>query len=125
MRRLCLGAVLALAVVLPSAVPAAADTSACTPHWSGPQVCIRLAGPQRRERGHGDLDQSTEDGEDARGASVLDGRQYGTVETARRVRGTLSHTRASFEQGTGVKVCVRFAGILRVACDRTKYRPTW
>lgn len=58
----------------------------------------------------------------------LDGRRYGTVETARRVRGTLSHSWASFEQGTGVKVCVRFAGIRRVACDRTTYignRPAW
>ncbi|MGW2709084.1 hypothetical protein ACWC4J_08825 [Streptomyces sp. NPDC001356] len=129
MRRLCaLGAALALAVVLPSAVPAAADTSACTHHWSGPQVCIRLDG---RNGGNAVTAIWTNPPKKAKTRAVrlfLDGRQYGTVETARRVRGTLSHTWTSFEQGTDVQVCVRFAGIRRVACDRTKYignRPTW
>ncbi|MGA4867164.1 hypothetical protein ACPB9J_31485 [Streptomyces lavendulocolor] len=43
-RLLCLSTALALACVIPSATPAAADTSACTHHWSGPQVCIRMEG---------------------------------------------------------------------------------
>ncbi len=129
MRRLCaFGMVLALAAVLPNAVPAAADTSSCTHHWSGPQVCIRLDG---RNGWNAVTAIWTNPPKKAKTRAVrlfLDGRQYGSAETARRVRGTLSHTWAGFEQGTDVKVCVKFSGIKRVACDRTKYignRPTW
>jgi hypothetical protein len=35
---------LALAVVVPSAGPAAADSDACTHNWSGPKICIELKG---------------------------------------------------------------------------------
>ncbi|MEU1660670.1 hypothetical protein ABZ527_31800 [Streptomyces griseofuscus] len=52
---------------------------------------------------------------------LLAGAQFGPAHTARRVGHTVSHTWPAFEQDTDVKVCVRFAGVNRVACDRTMY----
>ncbi|MER5509309.1 hypothetical protein ABT052_28830 [Streptomyces sp. NPDC002766] len=52
---------------------------------------------------------------------TLHGDQLGNAETARRRHGTLSYTWSTFQQGTDVKVCVKFAGINHVACDWTKY----
>ncbi|WP_331718697.1 hypothetical protein [Streptomyces sp. NBC_00212] len=122
MRRIvCLSTSLALACVIPAAAPAAADGSACTHHWSGPQVCVRLEGrnhwnavtaiwvnPPRSER--------------SRPVRLtLHGRQLGPVETARRVGSTLSYSWSAFDTGTDTKVCVQFVGISRVACDTTRY----
>lgn len=59
---------------------------------------------------------------------TLDGEQFGRPQTARRVGKTLSYKWTRFEQGTDVKVCVRFSGIDRVACEKTKYignRASW
>ena len=111
----------ALACVITVASPAAADSSACTHHWSGPQICIRLEGhngwngvtaiwtnPPRTER--------------ARAVRlILDGHQLFRTETARRVGQTLSHHWRAFETATNTKVCVEFARIGRVACQTTRY----
>ncbi|GAA5216858.1 hypothetical protein GCM10023323_71570 [Streptomyces thinghirensis] len=43
-RIMYVGAALALAVVVPTAAPTTAHSSACTHHWPGPQVCIRPEG---------------------------------------------------------------------------------
>ncbi|MGW0210460.1 hypothetical protein ACWDZ8_33335 [Streptomyces sp. NPDC003233] len=120
-RTMSVGAAMAMACVLPAAGPAAASTSACTHHWSGPQVCIRLNGrnawnqvtaiwtnPPRAVKTKGVW-------------LTLDGKQLGRTETARRVGKTLSYTWSAFDTGTNTKVCVKFAKIDRVACDTTKY----
>ncbi|MEU5483474.1 hypothetical protein [Streptomyces mirabilis] len=52
---------------------------------------------------------------------TLDGHQLGGSQTARRVGGTISYKWSGFEQGTGIKVCIHFTGIDRVACEETKY----
>ncbi|MFF4442421.1 hypothetical protein [Streptomyces sp. NPDC001621] len=120
-RLLCLVAAFALAVLVPCAGPAAADSSSCTHHWSGPQVCIRLQG---RNGWNSVTSIWVNPPKDVKTRSVrlfIDGHQLGHAQTARRVGKTISYHWSGFEQGTDVRVCVRFAGIDRVACERTKY----
>ncbi|WP_406011170.1 hypothetical protein OG440_37310 [Streptomyces sp. NBC_00637] len=116
-----LGAALALALVVPSAAPAAADSSACTHHFSGPQVCVRLEG----RNGWNSVTAiwtNPPQGVRKRGVRLtLNGHQLGSVQTARRVGRTLSFTWSAMDTETDTKVCVRFARIDRVACDKTKY----
>ncbi|MFV5995857.1 hypothetical protein ACNPQM_26395 [Streptomyces sp. NPDC056231] len=120
-RLLSLGAALALALVIPSAAPAAADTSACTHHWSGPQVCIRLEGRNEWNSVTGVWVNPPKRVHARNVRLFLDGNQFGSAQTARRVGRTLSYHWSGFDTGTDVKVCVRFEGIGRVACDKTKY----
>ncbi|MEU2380341.1 hypothetical protein [Streptomyces misionensis] len=120
-RLLYLSGAFALACIVPAATPAAADTSSCTHHWSGPQVCIRMEG---RNGWNTVTAIWTNPPKSARTRTVWltqDGRRVGRAQTARRQGGTLSYTWPGFEQGTGAKLCVRFKGISRVACDMTKY----
>ncbi|MFD9097800.1 hypothetical protein [Streptomyces collinus] len=120
-RLLSLSTALALAVVVPIAAPAAADTSACTHHWSGPQICIRLEG-----RNHWNSVTGIWANPPARAGMrkvrlFLNGHRFGSAQTARRVGATLSYHWSGFDTGTDTEVCVRFKGINRVACDTTKY----
>ncbi|MGA4960343.1 hypothetical protein [Streptomyces lavendulocolor] len=120
-RLLCLSTALALACVIPSATPAAADTSACTHHWSGPQVCIRMEG---RNGWNTVTAIWTNPPKSVKKRTVWltqDGDRVGKAQTARRKGKTLSYTWSGFEQGTDATMCVRFKGINRVACDKTKY----
>ncbi|MEE4421690.1 MULTISPECIES: hypothetical protein [Streptomyces] len=50
----------------------------------------------------------------------MNGRRVSTAQ-ARRVGSTLSHTWPTMHTGTDTKICVKFAGIGRVACDTTRY----
>lgn len=112
-------AALALAALLPAS-PAAADSSACTHHWSGPQVCIRLEG---RNGWNAVTAIWTNPGTSVKTRRVhlyLRGSHVSTA-TARRVGKTVSHSWSGMQTGTDARVCVRFAGIDRVACDTTKY----
>ncbi|WP_330461534.1 hypothetical protein OIB37_34495 [Streptomyces sp. NBC_00820] len=112
---------LALACVVPCAAPAAADSSACTHHWSGPQVCVRLQG-RNSYNSVTAIWTNPPKATKKRGVRLtLDGDQLGVVQTARRVGGTISFTWSTMDTDTDTKVCVRFTGINRVACDRTKY----
>ncbi|SEF16545.1 hypothetical protein SAMN05428942_7293 [Streptomyces sp. 2112.2] len=110
------------AALLPvaSATPAAADTSSCTHHWAGPQICIRLEGrnaynavtaiwtnPSRGTR-HRVVTMS------------VNGRRIGT-KVARRVGSTLSAHWPTTDTGTDTKICVTFRGIGRTACETTRY----
>ncbi|MDQ0988790.1 hypothetical protein QFZ74_000018 [Streptomyces sp. V3I7] len=52
---------------------------------------------------------------------TLDGDQLGSAQTARRVGKTISYRWSAFDTGTDTKVCVKFAGINRVACETTRY----
>jgi hypothetical protein len=49
-----------------------------------------------------------------------DGLAFDT-ETARRVGHTLSYHWDQMQTGTGTKLCVKFHGIGRIACEKTKY----
>ncbi|MGW5531776.1 hypothetical protein [Streptomyces xanthochromogenes] len=114
-------AALALVCVVPAAAPAAADTSACTHHWSGPQVCIRVEGRNGWNSVTG-IWTNPPRGEHTRSVRLtLNGHQLGRPQTARRVGSTLSYHWSGFETGTDTKLCVRFDGISRIACDTTRY----
>jgi hypothetical protein len=121
MRRMCLSTALGLACIVPAAAPAAADTSSCTHHWSGPQVCVRLEGRNGWNAVTGFWANPPRSATTRTVRLTLNGRQLGGTETARRRGSTISYTWSGFEQGTNVKVCVTFTGINRVACDTTKY----
>ncbi|MFJ3176093.1 hypothetical protein ACIPJK_35720 [Streptomyces roseus] len=113
-------AVLAAVAALSTAGPAAADSSSCTHHLSGPQICIRLEGnnfwntptaiwtnPGRKVM--------------AREVSLfVNGKRYYGPRTATRKGKTLSYSWGRFQQDTDTQLCVRFAGIDRVACEFTR-----
>ncbi|MGW1988013.1 hypothetical protein ACWCPJ_37165 [Streptomyces collinus] len=120
-RLLSLGSVLALVTVLLSGAPATADTSACTHHWSGPQVCIRLEGRNHWNSVTGIWVNPPRSIKTRKIRLSLNGHQFGFAQTAQRVGATLSYHWSGFDTGTDTKVCVRFEGIGRVACDTTKY----
>ncbi|MGW1674573.1 hypothetical protein [Streptomyces sp. NPDC002324] len=120
--------VLAFAGVVSTGSQASADSSSCTHHWRGPQVCIRLEGrnswnsvtaiwvnPPKRVK--------------SRTVQLyMHGRRFYAPQKAVRVGRTVSFTWSSMDTGTGTKLCVRFKGIDRMACDRTKYignRPSY
>ncbi|MGA4960550.1 hypothetical protein, partial [Streptomyces lavendulocolor] len=97
------------------------DTSACTHHWSGPQVCIRMEG---RNGWNTVTAIWTNPPKSVKKRTVWltqDGDRVGKAQTARRKGKTLSYTWSGFEQGTDATMCVRFQGINRMACDKTKY----
>ncbi|PRH77202.1 hypothetical protein C6N75_21550 [Streptomyces solincola] len=110
-----------MAWVVSSATPAAADTSACTHHWSGPQVCIRMEGRNGWNKITAIWTNPPRAAKTRTVYLTQDGQQVGHQHTARRKGKTLSYTWSAFEQGTNAKMCVRFRGIDRVACDTTKY----
>lgn len=122
MRRLIpAAAALAAALTLPTAAPAAADSSACTHHWSGPQVCIRLEGRNEWNSVTAIWTNPPRGVTTRKVRLYLDGHQLGYTRTARRVGATLSYHWSAFDTGTEVKVCVRFERIDRVACEYTKF----
>jgi hypothetical protein len=53
---------------------------------------------------------------------TLNGKRIFRTEVARRVGDTLSYTWPYSDLDTDTKVCVRFDGISRVACETTKYK---
>ncbi|MEU0074086.1 hypothetical protein ABZ027_31795 [Streptomyces sp. NPDC006332] len=129
MRRIIsLSAALALGCIVPAATPAAADTSSCTHHWSGPQVCIRMKGRNGWNSVTAIWANPPKSAKTRKVWLTQDGNRLGNTQTARRKGETISYTWSSFQQGTDVKMCVHFKGISRVACDTTKYigdRESW
>ncbi|WP_331763697.1 hypothetical protein OH738_40195 (plasmid) [Streptomyces hirsutus] len=129
MRRIInFGAALALACIVPAAMPAAADTSSCTHHWLGPQVCIRMEGRNGWNSVTTIWTNPPKSGMKRTVWLIQDGSRVGSKKTVRRKGKALSYTWSSFQQGTDVKMCVHFNGISRVACDKTKYigdRESW
>lgn len=122
-RIMCASTALAVACLIPTAPPAAASTSSCTHHWSGPQVCIRITG-------HNEWNSVTaiwtNPGKVTSRKVQLysNGHRLFRPEHAHRVGRTLSYTWNPFDTGTRTKLCVRFAGITRTACDSTTYSGT-
>ncbi|MFD5030666.1 hypothetical protein ACFWM0_09635 [Streptomyces sp. NPDC058405] len=115
-----LALVLALAglTVSLSAGPATADSTACTHHFSGPQICVRLDG-------HGGRNAVTAIWTNpparvvSRAVSLF--RNGTRVDTALATRSgkALTHTWPSGDTGTGTELCVRFRGSKRMACQTT------
>ncbi|MBT2441780.1 hypothetical protein J7E93_17000 [Streptomyces sp. ISL-36] len=117
---ICLSAALALPLALAAAGPAAADTSSCTHHFSGPQICIRLDGNNGWNSVTG-IWRNPPKGLKSKAVTLYwNGEKFDTA-TARRVGKTLSYTWSNMQTGTDTKLCVRFKGSERMACDKTKY----
>lgn len=112
---------LALCTVIPAATPAAADSNACTHHFSGPQICIRLEGRNSENSVTGFWANPPKSAKSRTVWLTVDGKQYGKKERATRVGETLSYHWTSWDQGTDAKICVHFKDIDRVACERTKF----
>ncbi len=117
---ICLGVGLAVPLVMTTAGPAAADTSACTHHFSGPQVCIRLEGNNGWNSVTGIWTNPPKHVKSNAVTLYWDGERFDTS-TATRVGKTLSYTWSSMQTGTDTKLCVKFKGSSRTACEKTKY----
>lgn len=103
-RAVASAAALASAAVLSAAAPASASSSACTHHWSGPQVCIRLQG---RNAWNSVTAIWTNPPKAVQTRSVrltLNGDQLGETQTARRVGKTLSYTWSAMDTDTDTNV---------------------
>lgn len=121
MKKIILAAVAcAAAVVIPSAGPAVADTSSCTHHWSGPQVCIRLEGRNAYNKVTGIWTNPPKSVKHRKVTLYWNGKVFGT-KTAHRVGRTVSYSWGTMDTGTHTKLCVKFAGSSRMACDTTKW----
>lgn len=120
--------VLAFAGVMSTAAPASADSSRCTHHWSGPQVCIRLEGRNSWNSVTAIWVNAPTRVKARTVRLFMNGRQFYDPQRAVRVGKTVSFTWSAMDTSTDTKLCVRFKGIDRVACDRTKYignRPSY
>ncbi|MEW1720482.1 hypothetical protein [Streptomyces sp. NPDC093109] len=99
-----------------SAAPAAADSSACTHHFSGPQICIRLEGQGARNAVTGiwtnpPADLTTHEVSLHRGGRLV------STATATRSGKALTYTWPTGDTGTGTELCVKFRGSQRLACQ--------
>ncbi|WP_455359510.1 hypothetical protein [Streptomyces sp. SYSU K21746] len=112
--------VLAAASVLPAAGPAAADSSACTHHFSGPQICIRLDGRNGWNSVTG-IWTNPPKGTRSRQVSLYWNGEHFDTSVATRKGSTLSYTWAGMQTGTDTELCVRFKGSRRTACETTRY----
>ncbi|MFE3600365.1 hypothetical protein ACFXP3_28440 [Streptomyces sp. NPDC059096] len=116
---LALPLLLAAVAVPLTATPAAADSSACTHHFSGPQICVRLEGRGARNSVTG-IWTNPPDDLTAREVSLLrDGRLVDTA-VATRSGKALTHTWPAGDTGSGTELCVRFRGSQRMACQTTR-----
>lgn len=107
-RRLVMALVLAFTGVVSTAAPASADSSSCTHHWSGPQVCIRLEG---RNSWNSVTAIWVNPPKSVRARTVrlfMNGRQFADAQKAVRVGKTVSFTWSSMDTSTDTKLCVRF-----------------
>jgi hypothetical protein len=118
------GAPVALVVALAggalaaATAPAAADSSACTHDFSGPQICIRLDGQGATNAVTG-IWTNPPAGVVSRSVSLyLRGRLDSTA-TATRSGKALTHTWPRRNLGRHTKVCVKFRGSARTACQTT------
>ncbi|AXG76532.1 hypothetical protein [Streptomyces paludis] len=99
-----------------SAAPAAADSSACTHHFSGPQICIRLEGQGARNAVTGIWTNPPGDLTTHEVSLYRGGRLVSTA-TATRSGKALAYTWPTGDTGTGTELCVKFRGSQRLACQ--------
>ncbi|WP_033287325.1 hypothetical protein [Streptomyces sp. NRRL F-525] len=114
-------AALAVACLIPTATPAAASTSACTHHWSGPQVCIRITGRNEMNSVTAIWVNPPKTTKTRIVQLYSNGKPLFGPERARRVGTTISYTWNTFDTGAHTRLCVKFASITRTACDSTTY----
>ncbi|MFJ4713882.1 hypothetical protein [Streptomyces sp. NPDC088785] len=98
------------------AAPARVDRSSCTHHWSGPQICIRMTGDALRTRVVGFWSNPPGSVRSRTTWLASDGRRITSVARATRVGKTVSFTWSGADY-RGRKICVRFRGINRTACQ--------
>ncbi|MFJ7271980.1 hypothetical protein ACIQV3_35990 [Streptomyces sp. NPDC099050] len=114
---------LAAAFVLSTAAPAAADSSSCTHHFSGPQICVRLEGSDVWNTPVA-IWVNPPKGVKTRQVSLyLNGEMphfSNNPGRATRVGKTLSYTWSRSQWEPEDRICVRFKDIDRVACERVK-----
>ncbi|MFI6350258.1 hypothetical protein [Streptomyces sp. NPDC050560] len=113
-------ALTAALLILPTASMATADSSACTHHFSGPQICIRLEG-RNGWNGVTGIWENPPANVGKRSVTLYLNSQAHSTKQAARVGKTLGYHWSSFNTGTKTKVCVKFQGSARMACQNTKY----
>ncbi|MFE4537378.1 hypothetical protein ACFRKB_20200 [Streptomyces scopuliridis] len=118
-RRSALVLALAGLAVSLSATPAAADSSACTHHFSGPQICIRLEGQGGRNAVTGIWTNPPRD-VTSRAVSLYRNGQLIDTATATRSGKALTHSWPAEDAGTDTELCVKFRGSQRMACQTTR-----
>ncbi|UNZ21347.1 hypothetical protein [Streptomyces sp. 891-h] len=111
--------VMGFAAPLLAAAPAEADSSGCTHHLSGPQVCIRLTGRNGANSVTGFWANPPKRIKKRAISLSINGKHYDTA-TGRRKGRTISHT-WYLNLGTGKTLCVKVKGSKRIACQKT----TW
>ncbi|MFD4020650.1 MULTISPECIES: hypothetical protein [Bacteria] len=108
----------AAALVATLDVPAHAAASACTHHWSGPQVCISTTGKSGSNNPGRVSTAWTNPPRDRRTATVHitepDGHTY--TLTARRRDGQLVASTVPGRMMSNGKLCARYEGSRRTAC---------
>lgn len=112
--------VLAVLLVVSTAESAAADSSACTHHFSGPQICIRLEGRNSWNTVIGFWVNPPKKMKSRPVSLYWNGKHFNTSR-ATRVGKTLSHKWSSLQTGTNTKLCVKFKGSQRMACQHTRW----
>ncbi|MFJ8863733.1 hypothetical protein ACIRD8_35635 [Streptomyces sp. NPDC102451] len=114
------GAALALPLVMTTAGPAMADSSSCTHHFGGPQICIRLEGRNDYNAVTAIWSNPPKKIKSRAVSLYWNGDHYDSA-TAKRVGKTLSYRWSTMDTGTNTRLCVRFKGSNRMACETTKY----
>ncbi|WP_446041196.1 hypothetical protein [Streptomyces sp. SID1121] len=118
-RRTALTLALAGVAVSLTATPAAADSSACTHHFSGPQICVRLDGRGATNAVTG-IWTNPPAHVGSRAVSLYrNGRLAGTA-TATRSGKVLMYTWPTHHTGRDTELCVKFRGSRRMACQTTR-----
>ncbi|MFD3911809.1 hypothetical protein [Streptomyces sp. NPDC058603] len=118
-RRWALTLALAGLAVSLSAAPAAADSSACTHHFSGPQICIRLEGQGGRNAVTGIW---TNPPRAVTSRTVFLFRNGQLIDRATAIRSgkALTHSWPAEDAGNDTELCVKFRGSQRMACQTTR-----
>ncbi|WP_329459207.1 hypothetical protein [Streptomyces sp. NBC_01497] len=101
-----------------TAVPATADSSACTHDFSGPQICVRLDGQGATNAVTG-IWTNPPAGTTSRTVSLHLGGRLVSTATATLSGKALIHTWPTRNLGSGTRVCVTFRGSARAACQTT------
>ncbi|MFF3751786.1 hypothetical protein ACFYYH_15220 [Streptomyces sp. NPDC002018] len=117
-RRPALTLALAGIAVSLTATPATADSSACTHHFSGPQICIRLDGEGGRNAVTG-IWTNPPDHVTSRPVSLFRNGRRVDMALATRSGKALTHAWPTARTGTDAELCVKFRGSRRMACQTT------
>ncbi|MFJ2647293.1 hypothetical protein ACIO1C_11265 [Streptomyces sp. NPDC087420] len=118
-RRSALTLALAGVAVSLTATPAAADSSACTHHFSGPQICVRLDGRGATNAVTGIWTNPPANLASREVSLYRNGRLADTA-TATRSGKALMYTWPTHDTGTDTELCVKFRGSQRTACQTTR-----